>query len=92
MYKLESASVFYGPSRYPLNGLPQKYDEIDSIDSVNADELTSVVGRLTGFPRLFEIRLHQRQEFTKQEHGFDLVVGEAVIAHANGYSIIWRKK
>jgi len=90
MFKLHSADVFYGMSRYPLNGLPDRYASLAGPDDLDPAALARDVGHLTGYPRDFDIRHNPRQSFDLGGPE-PLVIDENICALANGYSIIWRK-
>jgi len=89
-FKLHSADVFYGMSRYPLNGLDPAFDQLEGLDDLDLEALSLDVGRLTGYPRSFDVRHNPRQSFDLGGPE-PLVIDENICALANGYSIIWRK-
>lgn len=102
MFKLVGASVHYGSSSYPLNGLPSHYDLISGIDDPVLTSLTGDVGHITGFPRSFEFRHHAELDLVKLAvaGGYDKdlpadapkVIPERIVAVANGYTITWYKE
>lgn len=98
-FKLAEAWVYYGSSRYPLNGVDAKFEEVDLIDGEDilptlAKDLSKEVGRLTGYPRDFQIKHIDRQEFKGVVQTTDgtpesLVIPEHIYAWANGYGVRW---
>jgi hypothetical protein len=91
MFKLTKATVHYGTSSYDLHGLPERFNELNSIDDLDLADLTATVGQLTSFTREFTARHCERMEFVgiKDAEGNDLVNPEHIFASANGYSIRW---
>src|SRR6188768_1659282 len=53
-FSLTAASVHYGSTRYPLNGLEAEWAEVTGVEEIDLDELAWAVERLTGFLRPFE--------------------------------------
>jgi hypothetical protein len=88
MFKLKSATVYYGASSYPLNGLPANYDAINGVEDIDAETLKLDVGCLTSFARDFDIRHMPRMEFPLND-GELVVIPEHIVAYANGYGIVW---
>jgi hypothetical protein len=87
-FLLTSASVHYGSTRYPLNGLGAEWAEVTSCADIDLDELAWAIERLTGYLRPFEVRHYERQIFPLP--GRDpLVIAECIIAQADGYSVRW---
>lgn len=91
MFRITRALVHYGTSSYDLHGLPERFNELNSIDDLDLDDLAEAVGQLTSFTRPFIARHCERMEFTgiKDNAGNDLVNPEHILATANGYSIRW---
>lgn len=86
MYKLGKATVHYGASSYPLNGLDQKFAEISGPEDPKLAYLEAEVGFLTSFPRPFTIHHCEPIEWEGR-----VLSGERVVALANGYTIGWDK-
>lgn len=85
MFKLAKASIYYGFSSYDVEGLPSKYEMINSVNDVNLKQLAMDIGRITSYIREFQIK-----------HMDEIVVGnlvlpERIVAIANGYSVTWIK-
>lgn len=94
MFKLTAATVHYGTSSYPLNGIPERLQTIYGADDPKLDELEAIVGRLTSYRRPFSFRHIARQEFpgiTDQRTGKDMIIPEHIWGSANGYSAKWEK-
>jgi hypothetical protein len=93
MFNLKEATVYYGASAYPLNGLPERFQTIESLDALNLGDLADTVGTLTGFRRDFHAQHIARQEYpgVKLKDGRDCVIPEHIYASANGYGIRWER-
>lgn len=89
MFKMSSAYIHYGSSTYELDGLPEELKTISGPEDVDPMVLTREVGRLTGFPREFEIKHCPGQTYEFPD-GPTIEIPEQVAALANGYSIFWR--
>lgn len=91
MFKISNPTAHYGESSYPLHGLPGRYNEVKSVDSINPNDLSLAVGRITGFAREFNITHHNKMSFNMEQHGVDLTIPERIVALADGYTITWVK-
>lgn len=93
-FKLKNASVHYGTSTYPLNGLPARFNEVESVEALDLNDLKLTVGHLTSFARDFTAKHIARQEFPgiiDKRTGADMVIPEQIYASANGYSLTWER-
>lgn len=103
MFRFASASIHYGPSSYPLNGIAELgYETITGVDDPKLADLAAAVGKRTGFPREFTFELHPEVDVLAmaRANGYTgewtldapQVIPERIVGMANGYTITWNKE
>jgi len=87
IYDLVNATVHYGASSYPLNGLGEQFQTLTGVDDLDTDALKREVDRLTSFPRDFTARLCEPIVLEGKQYA-----PERIVAMANGYTITWNRR
>jgi hypothetical protein len=90
-FRLVEASVHYGVSRYPLNGVDPRFEIITGAADLTPAALADEAHRLTGYLREFEVRHYDRREYALEGRPAPLVIAEQVLAQADGFTFRWER-
>lgn len=94
-FRLTNATVHYGASSYPMDfsGWPETIRVVEGREAIlrNYTELVATVGRMTGFPREFNLT-HCAEATYDLDNGAKLTLPQRIVAIANGYTLTWTKE